>query len=254
MNGSPVVGLVRGWVGLYTRGLPPEPRAARRDEVDDDLWCEHEEAAALGRSARSLDANLLLRLLFGMPADISWRLAYGGHAPAARLARSPAMSTSILGVLAVVAGSSPGFLLILSGLFGDAMWTWGGTVVLLVLGAMAFLAAALGLAWRFQDRVSLLSVAGALLAAWGAFLIIAGGHPLIVTLPVGSAMLMWDLARIGVVPWLLAIAHAASVIGLAVALVGVTFLAPLGILYPVTWVAIGVSLVRGVPVPRATGA
>ena len=58
MNGSPVADLVRGWVDLYTRGLPQELRAARRDEIADDLWCEQEEAAALGRSARSLDADL----------------------------------------------------------------------------------------------------------------------------------------------------------------------------------------------------
>ena len=76
MNGSPVAALVRGWVSLYIRGLPADARTARRDEIDDDLWCEHAEAAGLGRSARSLDADLFLRLLFGMPADVSWRLTH----------------------------------------------------------------------------------------------------------------------------------------------------------------------------------
>jgi len=42
----------------------------RRDEIDDDLWCENAEAVAAGHSARSLDADLFLRLLLGMPADI----------------------------------------------------------------------------------------------------------------------------------------------------------------------------------------
>ena len=37
MNGPGVTTLVRGWVELYTRGLPADVRAARRDEVDDDL-------------------------------------------------------------------------------------------------------------------------------------------------------------------------------------------------------------------------
>jgi hypothetical protein len=58
-------------------------------------------------------------------------------------------------------------------------------------------------------------------------MIIAGGGPLFVAVPIGSAMLMWDLARIGVVPRTLSIAHAASAIGL----VGVTVI---GVLYPVT--------------------
>ena len=54
MNGSPVAGLVHAWVDLYTRGLPADARAARRDEIADDLWCEHAEAEASGRSSRSL--------------------------------------------------------------------------------------------------------------------------------------------------------------------------------------------------------
>jgi hypothetical protein len=36
MSRSPVAAVVRGWVDLYTRGLPADLRAARRDEVDDD--------------------------------------------------------------------------------------------------------------------------------------------------------------------------------------------------------------------------
>ncbi len=67
MNGSPIAAIVRGWASLYTRGLPGDARAARRDDIDDDLWCEHAEAAAAGRSARSLDAELFMRLLYGMP-------------------------------------------------------------------------------------------------------------------------------------------------------------------------------------------
>ena len=67
MNGSPVARIVRGWVDLYTRGLPADARASRRDEVADDLWCEQAKAAAAGRSDHSLDADLFLRLLFGIP-------------------------------------------------------------------------------------------------------------------------------------------------------------------------------------------
>ena len=67
MNGSPVATLVRGWVDLYTRGLPADLRDARRDEVDDDLWCEQDEAAAAGRSARSLDADLFRASCSGCP-------------------------------------------------------------------------------------------------------------------------------------------------------------------------------------------
>ena len=265
MSGSPVAGVVRGWVRLYTSGLPPELRDARRDEVDDDLWCEHEEAAEAGRSRRALGADLVLRLLFGIPADISWRLTRRRHS-APGLDRSPSTSTSILGVFAIVAGLGLGILLTLSVWFSDAIWTGGGPPVGLVVGdlvmaAVAFIAAAIGLAWRFQDRVSPLGTVGALLVALGGVAAIAGNGS-VVPLPVGSAMLMLDLTRIGVVPRLLSTAHVAGAIGfLGTIAAGQSSPGQAGVLlvvflflYPVTWVAIGVSLFRGAPLPRATSA
>ena len=75
MSEPPIAVLIRRWVDLYTRGLSTEARAARRDEIADDLWCHHEEALAIGRSMRSLDGELLARLVFGIPADVAWRIA-----------------------------------------------------------------------------------------------------------------------------------------------------------------------------------
>jgi hypothetical protein len=257
MNGSPVAALVRGWVGLYTRGLPAELRAARRDEIDDDLWCQHEEAAVLGRAARSLDADLVLRLLLGMPADISWRVTYRGKPAASSLERSSSMSTRTLGALAIFAGLAWGILFILYVPLGEAVWT-GDIAVAGVFGsllaAIAFSAAAIGLVWRFQDLIGPLGGVGALLVTLGAFASMVGS---IVLMPIGSVMLMWELARIGVIQRLIAIAHlAAAVLGGVGLVVGhpntvdassralfVAILLP----YVVTWIAIGVSLVRGIP-------
>lgn len=257
MNGSPVAALVRGWVGLYTRGLPAELRAARRDEIADDLWCQHEEAAALGRPARSLDADMVLRLLFGVPADISWRLTYRGKPAASSLERSASMSTRAIGASAIVAGITWGVLFVAFIPLGEAVWT-GAIGVAGVLGslvaAIAFSTAAIGLAWRFQDGVRPLGAVGALLVTVGAFASMGGS---ILLMPIGSVMLMWDVARIGVVPRLISIVHvaAAIVVGLGL-LVGhpnvvdessrVLFVAIL-IPYVVTWIAIGVSLVRRIP-------
>jgi hypothetical protein len=264
MNGSPVAVLVRGWVDLYTRGLPAELRDARRDEVDDDLWCEHEEAVATGRSGRAFGADLILRLLFGMPADISWRLTYRGHAAASSVEISPAMNTRTLGVLALLAALTWGILFILFIPFGEALWT-GELGVIGVFGsvvaAIAFSAVAIGLAGRFQDRVGLLGAIGAPLMTLGAVLSLGVS---LVPLLVGSAMLMWDLARIGIVFRLVPIVHLASAIVFALAYVvgqpsivdGVSRALFVGLLVPylVTWVSIGVSLLRGVPLPRATSA
>jgi hypothetical protein len=264
MNGSPVAGLVRGWVSLYTRGLPADARAARRDEIDDDLWCQHAEAAAAGRSARSLHADLFLRLLLGMPADLSWRLTHR-RAPTPPSKVSSPMNTRTLGVLAVYAGASPALLGILLYAMGDALWTSGVALVLTFGAIFAFPAAALGLAWRFSDHIGPLGAIGAILVTLGLALIILA-PPASVVLPVGSAMLMWDLARIGVLSRRIAIAQlvlAILAIGLGLLRVllgpGQTTIPPVAIgvalyAYLLSWVAIGVSLIRGVPHSQGTSA
>jgi hypothetical protein len=264
MNDSPVAGVVRGWVRLYTRGLPAPLRSSRCDEIDDDLWCEHEEAAALGRSARSLDANLVLRLLFGLPADISWRLSYRRHPATPNPVMGSTINTRTLGVFAIVAATIWVILLVPFIPFGDGVWT-GRFGVLGITGsiasAIAFSVAALGLSWRFQDRAGPLCPIGALLVTLGAIASVAGS---VVLLVIGSAMLIWDLARIGVVPRSLSIIHLVAVAVVVLALVigppSPNELASRGLLvavlvpYVVTWLAIGVVLLRGVPQARATSA
>jgi hypothetical protein len=262
MNGSPVAGLVRGWVALYTRGMPAELRAARRDEIDDDLWCQLEEAAALGRPARSRDAEMGIRLLLGMPADLSWRLTYHKPETEADLERSSSMNTYNLGVLAIVGGLSYGILSILFVPIGEALWM--GDFALLgmgvtLTGVIAFSAAAVGLASRFQDRIGPLGGVGAVATPIGALLSMGS---IVAVLPVGSALLMWDLGRIGVISRLASIVHAAAAIILVVG--SVTLRGDPGTIaerallpalmgpYLVTWVAIGASLLRRVPQAGAT--
>jgi hypothetical protein len=259
MNGSPIAAVIRGWVSLYTRGLPADARAARRDEIDDDLWCEHAEAAAAGRSARSLDADLFLRLLFGMPSDITWRLAYRRAPDPSSVVRSSSLDTRILGVLAIYAGSSPALLGILHFAMGDAMWASGVLVVFAFGTFFALPAAALGIAWRFQDHLGLSGAIGAILITLGLVLIIlvpsASGPPIVV----GSAMLMWGLARIGVArPAAIAqLAALSLVVGLALLSAAHVTTPPIAsgvalYAYLLSWVAIGVSLFRGVPQVQAT--
>jgi hypothetical protein len=64
---------VRGWVRLYTLGLPAPMRARRRWEVDGDLADETVDAIRRG-DRRRLFRQRLVRLVFGIPADLSWRL------------------------------------------------------------------------------------------------------------------------------------------------------------------------------------
>jgi hypothetical protein len=172
------------------------------------------------------------------------------------------MNTRDLGVCAIVAGLSFGTLFILFIPIGEALWIGANGVlgvVVSMVGAIAFAAAALGLAWRFHDRIGPLGGLGAIVTTVGAIMSLGVS---VVPLMVGSAMLMWDLARIGVVSRLIPIVQFASAIVFTVGLVvwqaGIgdawsrALLVALFTPYLVTWFAIGVSLFRGAPQARAT--
>lgn len=69
---SPVADAVaRGWTRAYTVGLPDEAARRRRAEIASDL---HEHACWAGRSPAQ-QAHVLGRVLWGIPADLSWRRA-----------------------------------------------------------------------------------------------------------------------------------------------------------------------------------
>jgi hypothetical protein len=254
--------VVRRWVDAYTRGLPPEARAARREEIDDDLWCQLEESMALGRSARSLRVEVLLRLLLGLPADISWRLSQAG-VRTAKWERSTSMSTRMVGALWVVAGVALVSAAIVVAVLPESSPSAPGAIVLAVgsVGALAFLGAVLGLVWQFRGRLGRLSALAGGVAALGMLLVVIGAPPSWVLLPLGSAVLVWDLARAQAIPRALAIVFGASSILLLVSLVGALFgiidtadtplQVALALPYLLSWIALGVSLLRGMPIAQA---
>ena len=118
------IALVRAWTRLYTCGLPPESREARRTEIDSDLWeLEHDvEERRRGRTA----AVILIRLFAGVPDDVAWRMEIGATSRAvpARALAAAGMATGprrvsalglsatmhLLGISAVVWLTSNGFL------------------------------------------------------------------------------------------------------------------------------------------------
>ena len=62
--------LVRRWTWLYTCGLPAAVRDARRAEIESDLWeFFHDSDRPASVSAM---AHLVVRLLRGVPDDVSW--------------------------------------------------------------------------------------------------------------------------------------------------------------------------------------
>jgi hypothetical protein len=59
------------WTDAYTRGLETEVSERRREEIASDLF-EHGSAMGGGRAQQY---NVLGRVLWGIPADLSWRRA-----------------------------------------------------------------------------------------------------------------------------------------------------------------------------------
>jgi hypothetical protein len=81
--------LALAWVRLYTRGAEPGTRARRAAEIASDVWEQEHAAGPVGRAWAPADAEILLRCLRGMPADLSWRLRH----------RSATDATSMAGVM-----------------------------------------------------------------------------------------------------------------------------------------------------------
>jgi hypothetical protein len=170
------------------------------------------------------------------------------------------MSIRVIGTLAVLAGASWGITTILVLAFGESAWTGPNGAVVSAMGlggGVAFVAAAIGLIWRFQDQVSFVGVAGGALAGLGVLLGVLGGYAAFAVFPIGSAALFWDLARAGILSRALSIVHALSGVAFLAPLIGTVvdypaviannLLVALAIPYMLSWMAIGASLLRGVP-------
>lgn len=144
-----VMAAARAWVRLYTLGLPATAKSERREEIDSDIF-EHRREA--DRTGARFPLELLLRVVLGVPADLSWRAerARPGtwFAPLWRragLAGSWTVRRGLPGVSWLLAGS---YLLIGGGMLvtlafphaKPASELVGGAVLLVVEGTLIFAA------------------------------------------------------------------------------------------------------------------
>jgi hypothetical protein len=266
MNAERAAGLVRRWVGIYTRGLPAEIRQDRRDEIDDDLWSQVRDAAESARADESLTGEIVIRLVFGIPSDLSWR-AEQRHVARKQVAleRSPTMGGRVSAVLAMVGGIGWVTWPIPQALVGRE-WPADNPAVswllfiTVVLGMWMLAAATFGLVATFQDRIrggaAFLGSLGAAVGSISVFGLFGG----IVLMPIGSAALMWDLGRVGVLGTWLSRAHVAAAILFLVPIAALFAngalidhietavpLLALAIPYGFSWITIGWSLRHGAP-------
>ena len=265
MNGERSAGLVLRWVALYTRGLPNEARQDRRDEINDDLWSQLQDAAESGRGGRSVSGEILARLLLGIPADVGWRLEQrqvsGAHATKAQ----PSMDVRFAAVMAVLGGAGWVIWPIPQAVYGEAAWTTAGVPWLMMLtvvgGTWALALATVSLILAFQDNIrGVAAVVGSIGASAGA-LSVGGAFGLIIALPLGTGVVAWELGRVGGLTARVAKAHIAAAIIAVVALAlfvanpalissAAVPLLGLFILYGISWIAIGWSLRHTVAMPE----
>jgi hypothetical protein len=74
--------LTHRWVRAYTAHLEPALRDTRRAEIASDLWEHEADAQRIGVSSLRVNAQMLRRLLAGMPADMLWRRQQRDATPA----------------------------------------------------------------------------------------------------------------------------------------------------------------------------
>lgn len=126
--------VVRGWVAIYTLGLPAVLRARRRDEVAGDLADETLDAVRHGATA-DLRRRRLLRWALGIPSDVAWRL-FDAPESAARIRAGAGpvrwvppsrWSLALLAVAGIGAGGAFAIVVrsILEGRSADTWLGWG---------------------------------------------------------------------------------------------------------------------------------
>jgi hypothetical protein len=188
---SLAIALTRAWTATYTRGLPTDTRAERRQEIDCDLW-EHQRLADLEREPITGTAlAILLRFLLGIPADIVWRLETGVFARSGRgtYMKTSAISRVLLTTSLVVVALVPLFSLriVLRGSAGDALATavYSGLPILAVIAIVFGLLTAPAKPGR---GVALVAIGSLVIAvAWFWFFMI--------TIPVGIALVTLTVFR-----------------------------------------------------------
>lgn len=174
------------------------------------------------------------------------------------------MNTRMVGALWIVAGASFVGAATIVALLGP-MPSLGALGAIMVaigsIGAFAFVGAVLGLVWQFRERLGRLSALAGGVAALGMLLGVIEVPPGFALLPLGSAVLVWDLSRAHVISRGLATVSGLSAIVLLVPMIGPLFgisdsaatpqLAALGLPYLLSWIVLGVSLLRGTPTAQA---
>lgn len=180
------VGMTRSWVALYTSGLPPELRDARRAEIDSDLWEHQRTAELLDQPPGGTALQLLARLLLGLPSDLTWRLEAGNSV---QNERSISMNESGAMRSLVAVGIVVALFLVVTGIasIADALVQEDLASGQAAFGAISAIAGAAVAAGLLTSRRNPLLGIG--LVAAGAITVAAAWYwMLVITIPIGIVL------------------------------------------------------------------
>ena len=180
------VGVTRAWSATYTRGLPHDLRAERREEIDSDLWDHRRLAEHRGERALVTAIEILSRVLLGIISDITWRAQ--ARAPARPDRGTMKNEVSYMSVLVAV-GVVLALFLIVMGMASivDAVLDSDVGSGMAAFGAITLLAGAAVAAGLLTCRRSPLLGVG--LVASGAITIaVAWYWMLVITVPIGIGL------------------------------------------------------------------
>lgn len=193
---------VARWCAWYTRGLAPEVRDERRDEIASDLYEHGIYADQIGMKPKEVSRQIVSRTARGFLADLAWRrrqlrdttdVAASGFGSAGSL---PTLAYS-LGLVLFVWG---GFVLtrvVIS--MGRGEWGWNADLAVTVL--LSFLAAGCALLMFLRARTRSLGALWMMIAIYG--LIRYGSKALVYSSASFSNLFYttpnWDLLNLGMV-------------------------------------------------------
>lgn len=166
MSPERVANVVRWWVRLYTRHLPPHVAQRRIDELESDLHEHLVDERIAGRPDDRIAHGLASRALRGLAADLTWRrqeLSY----KATPKKESSAMPRRSAAIIASVTGAV--LLVPAIGMAAGAGFDWG--VFDFVLAAVLVAGAGTALQHLLR-RPSALAIRLALAGAGGAAMIL----------------------------------------------------------------------------------
>ena len=183
--------MVNAWLAFYTAGLAAGVRQDRRDEVRSDLWEHRDDAERHGRPVGSIEAEIALRCLRGMGADVAWRRRQQHARPLpARVAIGMGWTVAALGcalLVVVPAGIVAGYA-ISPAMRSDPHW-----IPFLLTGTAIVAVQVFGMALAVRRRRLGLTVVG--VGLWSVVAAMTWAWPIVVPAAVASSGGLFRLAR-----------------------------------------------------------